>query len=169
MVTSSARIALLVLLIQLCAAASAFASRPANAAERDAVARGARQDPACVTVRVSDADPSWSLLYSNGAEGCAGANGAVALQLTTTGWKVRYEGSGFPFVCPVTPVPTPVARDLGICRPASKRVYVGRQGKLVYKPRRLQQGAHGFCDRLTWRGWGRATATATGVVDYADR
>lgn len=171
MVRSSMLLALVVVLLQAWASSPASASRGATDEERSAVALVARQDPACVTVRISDVDETWALLYAaaDPPPTCDGANGAVALHRTATGWKVRLEDAGFPFVCPLSRVPTPIARDFGLCRPPSVRVYVGRFGKLVYKPHRLQQGAHGFFDRLSWRHWGRARTSARGVVDYADR
>ena len=53
--------------------------------------------------------------------------------------------------------------------PESRRVYVGRISSLVYRPRTLNQGAHGFFEKLAWRGWGRAAARGRGKINYADR
>jgi len=50
----------------------------------------------------------------------------------------------------------------------SRRVYVPRGLRLVYRPRLLVHGAHSELRDLRWRRWGRKTTTARGVLDYSD-
>jgi hypothetical protein len=74
----------------------------------------------------------------------------------------------------VTDVPAAVAADLGACTAPSSagsgaRVYVPRGTRLVIRPRRLDHGAHSLLTGLRWSGWGEASATAKGTLDYEDR
>ena len=99
-------------------AAPAAADRPATPTEAAAIAGG---NPACTTVRVSTVDESWAIYYSSGNQNCAGANGVVTVHQVAGRWKVTHENSGYPFVCPIRGIPTAVARDLKLCRPATRR------------------------------------------------
>lgn len=104
-------------------------------------------------------------------EGCAGANGVFVLRLVNGQWQIQYEGPfdrGAP-CSNVSPVPERIGVDLDVCRALSKRVYIPRFDRLVYKPRLIVYGAHAGLRNLRWRAWGRKTAMARGVMDYSDR
>jgi hypothetical protein len=147
---------------------SAFASTPATTDQAAAVAAVDGNDPQCVTVRISSADESYAELYDAGNPDCTQVgDGAVVYHLAGGAWKVAWEGSGPPS-CPHE-LPQAVAIDFKICTGPSKRVYVARDGKLVYKPRALIQGAHGEYINLRWTGWGTAKAVAHGLFFYEDR
>ena len=47
-------------------------------------------------------------------------------------------------------------------------MYVPRGVRLVYKPRTLDLGSHSLLQGLRWRRWGSSSASARGVLDYAD-
>jgi hypothetical protein len=61
-----------------------------------------------------------------------------------------------------------LALTAGPAAAQSKHVYVPRGTKVVIKPRTLGLGAHSILENLRWKRWGRASTTATGILDYSD-
>ena len=113
----------------------------------------------------------WARVLPTQGDGCAPADDLVVLRLIEGNWTPRYQGP----IDPQAPCaqddgfPSAVGVDLGICRALSKRVYIPRFDRVVYKPRLIVYGAHAGLRNLRWRRWGRSVATARGVMDYADR
>ena len=160
-------LALIVLIVLAVVATSAPASRPASSQEAAEVAAAAKSDPQCVTVRISTQDESYAELYSAQNPDCTDADGAEVLHRGSGGaWTVAYANSG-QVGCPKE-LPQAVAIDFKICSAPSKKVYVARDGRLVYKPKVLPNGAHSAFINLRWSGWGTATAVGRGTMDYQD-
>ena len=66
-------------------------------------------------------------------------------------------------------LPQAVSIDFRICSAPSRKVYVTRDGRLVYKPKVLPNGAHSGFFNLRWTGWGTANAVGRGTFLYEDR
>ncbi|WP_155891753.1 hypothetical protein [Conexibacter woesei] len=147
-------------------ATSALASRAATDQEAAAVAAAAHSDVQCVTVRISTKDESYAELYSAQNPDCTDADGAAVFHNAGGVWKSVYENSGQEG-CP-RELPQAVAIDFKICSAPSRKVYVARDGRLVYKPKTLPNGAHSGFIGMRWTGWNTATAVGRGTMDYQD-
>jgi hypothetical protein len=120
----TAAVVLLLLLLTLIPG-SASAHRRASKAERAAIlAAVVRQgqlsnaQAACQVVTISTVNrhyavTAWPKKLSSACKRVA-ANGMIIEHRTKRGWRLVTVGSSFR--CPVKGVPSPVARDLGVCR-----------------------------------------------------
>lgn len=150
------------------------ASRPATPAERAELAAAFGLAPECINATISTVDSQWAFFFPTNIPSCPAADGYVVLRHEVTGWQVQYEGSNIE-ACPAGPVPTPVARDLGLCRKPRTHIMCwpgGRNAerKLRRHPARcISLGpGQGFAQavnlaQLRWRGWGRRVARARGI------
>jgi len=158
------------------AAAPASAERAATPAEKAAIAEVIGMAPGCIEARISTADESWAEMWATNEPACPGADGAVILHGNVAdGYENVLEGSGFPWgLCPMEDVPTPVAIDLELCRDPLAATFILRGGRYVEQPSvlplpRVGKYAYGELRQARWRGWGRATATATGSLRLINR
>lgn len=104
--------------------AVALAHRPATASERAAVraatvrqhqlssAQATCQVVTISTVNDSYAELAWPQKLSSACRRVA-ANGVIIEHQTSRGWQLVTVGSTLQ--CPIKDLPTPVARDLGVC------------------------------------------------------
>lgn len=151
-----------------------IASRPATETERAELAAAFGVPPECIDATISTADQQWAFFFPTNIPSCPQANGYVVLRHEVTGWQVQYQGSAVE-ACPLGSVPTPVARDLGLCR--KPRTYImcqprGRFSERILRrhPARCNSLGPGQAlaqavnlARLRWRGWGRRVARARGI------
>jgi hypothetical protein len=105
--------------------ASALAHAPASKTVRTAVLAAAvhqgevsSTQAACLNTTVSTANSSYVALSwpAKLTKACAAvaANGTIVEHGKGNSWQVVAAGSSF--ACPISTVPTPVARDLGVCQ-----------------------------------------------------
>jgi hypothetical protein len=154
-------------------ATAAIGVRPATEQETGALAPAVGLPPGCIAAHVSTADESWAGVTDTNAAGCAQADGIVVLRLVGGTWMQVTAGSSFG-TCPVSGVPTPVAKDFKICRDPRTIILCANRTATE----RLPRVAPSRCDtlgprqsfsegsnlaRLRWSGWGHAVASATGV------
>ena len=152
---------------------AASGSRPATEQETASLASAVGLPPSCIAATISTADESWAGVTETNAAGCSPGNGIVVLQLENGTWTQVTAGSDFG-TCPVSKVPTPVAKDLGLCRDPRTIILCANKNASF----RLSRVAPSRCDTLgpqqsfneganlaglRWRGWGHTVATATGV------
>ena len=113
---------------------------------------------------MSTAQDGWAKVKVTNAAGCPQGDGIGIVYSGTNGWSLIYQGAddATGSCGDVTDVPAAVAADLGACRRRPSR---GRApactclgGRAAPPPRQLR-----------WSGWGGASATARGTLDYADR
>ncbi|MGH2861206.1 MAG: hypothetical protein ACRDLT_06815 [Solirubrobacteraceae bacterium] len=108
----------------LLAPGSAVAHRAAGRGARASILAAAvhqgeisRRQAACQVVMISTVNRSYAMLAwpAKLSEACLeiAANGVVIEHQTGSSWHVVIAGSSFQ--CPIEAVPTPVARDLGVC------------------------------------------------------
>lgn len=147
---------------------SAEAARPGTQAEVSAIAPQINVTPECADVTVSTLDGTWAVAGSTNASGCLQGNGFVIFRLEQGAWNLTYQSSGDQ--CPIKAVPIDISVDLGLCKPISKLAYFYNAWKerLVIKPKRLGQGAHGFYANVRWSKWSATEARASAKLDYAD-
>jgi hypothetical protein len=157
-------------------AGGAAASRGATPEEQADIGASLGIEPTCLTAVVSTAQDGWAKVKVTNAAGCPQGDGIGIVLSGMNGWSLIYQGAddATGSCADVTDVPAAVAADLGACRAPSGaapsgRVYVPRGTRLVSRPGRLDHGAHSLLTGLRWSGWGGASATARGTLDYADR
>ena len=172
------RTVLLMVVVGLCAltAEAAYGARAPTAAEKTAIltAFGSWSDESCYAIRVSTVDERWaSVTFAAARDGesvveyserCNPANGLAMMHLRSDGWKYETDAGTEMPACPLPGVPVEVGVDLDACLKA----HVVYGTSFLYRPRTLPVSAHAVLTRLRWRNWGKETATATGVYDYAD-
>jgi hypothetical protein len=154
-------------------AASASGARPATEQEAASLASAVGLPTICIAGTISTADESWAGVTETDAAGCSPGNGIDVLQLANGSWTQVTAGSDFG-TCPVSNVPTPVAKDLALCRDPQTIVLCANKNATYRLPRiapsrcdtlgpqqSFNEGAN--LARLRWKGWGRAVATTTGV------
>ena len=176
MVRRSLAAAAVAVTASLLLATGAAATRGATAEEHADIGASLGIDPACLTAVVSTAQDGWAKVKVTNAAGCPQGDGIGIVYSGTNGWSLIYQGAddATGSCGEVTDVPAAVAADLGACKAPtvagpSTRVYVPRGTRLVSRPGRLDHGAHSLLTGLRWSGWGGASATARGTLDYADR
>ncbi len=154
-------------------ASSASASRPATVEEQTAVSAVYEATPDCSKVIVSERNSRyarWDFLPGGACEPTS--NGFGITRRDDGGkWRDVYQASEGSDACPTTPLPTEVGVELRACSRPSRHIYITNllSQRALVKPRRLPHGAHSFLGPLRWRSWDRSVATASGVLDYADR
>jgi hypothetical protein len=168
----SGLLSITVLAAGLLGTTAAIADRPATPDEAARIVSGYDPDAdvACFATRVSTADATWALLSTarDAPSTCGGGDGFLVLHdAGVPGWEVVAETGGIE-PCPFKGVPDAVAKDLRICEPPSRKVFVARGSSLVFKPKMLIQGAHGAYVKLRWSHWGASTAVGRGTLDYSD-
>lgn len=154
-------------------ATAASGSRPATEQETASLASAVGLPPICIAATISTADESWAGVTDTNSAGCSPGNGIVVLKLENGTWAQITVGSDFG-TCPVSNVPAPVAKDLGLCRDPRTIILCANKNATF----RLPHVAPSRCDTLGpqqsfneganlaglhWRGWGHPVATATGV------
>ena len=97
------------------------AKRPATATERAELAAAVGLAPECIDAAISTVDPEWAFFSATNIASCPMADGFVVLRREVSGWQLQHQGNGIE-ACPVGQIPTPVARDLGLCR--APRTYI---------------------------------------------
>ena len=118
------RVCVALALFGLLIPASAVAHRSANRTERAAILAAvvhqgelSSGQAVCQTVIVSTVNQSYAALAwpAKLSRTClkVAANGVVIEHRGRSGWLLVAAGSSF--ACPIRSVPTPVARDLGLC------------------------------------------------------
>ena len=118
------RVGVTLALFGLLIPASAMAHRSANKNERATILAAAvhqgelsSRQALCQTVTVSTVNQSYAALTwpAKLSQTCVkvAANGTVIERRARSGWLLVAAGSSFE--CPIRAVPTPVARDLGVC------------------------------------------------------
>jgi hypothetical protein len=149
----------------------AAASRAPTHAERQSLAAAVGMPPSCIRVRISQrASVPWARVSPTNSRGCPGSNGVIVFQEgSTLTWRLAFQGPDDIRRCPIRGIPNAVSLDLNLCLAPSRRVFAISLFRLVWRPRMITYGAHAALTRLSWRGWGTRSATATGVIDYADR
>ncbi len=108
--------------------AAAQADRPATPAERATVAEAVGVPVECAVVRISTVRSTWARFTGTNEAQCPLGDGFVALQLRASTWEVATEGPLERAPCPFPGIPTPVAADLGICRPAPRGAHISCAG-----------------------------------------
>jgi hypothetical protein len=133
----------------------------------------------CVEATVSTVDETWALMSPVHSEACNTGDGVALLHRNVANrWEDVAEGSERDLgACEHLGVPLRVNADLGrrVCHP--RKTYVacrslGSSGTLRDRAAPSRCDTLGATDafaesanlaRLRWRGWGRTTATATGI------
>lgn len=121
---TTARVFLVLLVGVLLIPAAALAHQRATRAERVAILAAvvrqgelSRAQANCQVVTISTVNHNYAAVTwpSRLSHSClrVAANGVIVEHRTSRGWKFVTVGSSFQ--CPVRALPTPVARDLGIC------------------------------------------------------
>jgi hypothetical protein len=166
------RPALVAFALLLVVAGAATASRKPTGAEQRAIRRAfagfvsqpnspAAKDNRIVTIAVSSLDPRYAVARLDSKT--AGPSELV-LHRSGPGWWIV--GFGSSVGCNSAP-PT-VMRDLSVgCSPPSGVAWINNCGPLVSAPKELVLACgdgNYYLSNLTWHGWGKPTATATGLA-----
>jgi hypothetical protein len=163
---------LVLVAVMLLVAGSALASRKPTATENKDIRQAfagfvsqpnspSAKDNRIVTIAVSTLDPRYAVARLNSKT--AGPS-ELLLHRSGPGWWVV--GFGSSLGCDSAP-PT-VMRDLKVgCSPPNGVAWINNCGPLVSAPRELVLAcgdANYLLANLRWRGWGKPSATATGVA-----
>jgi hypothetical protein len=166
------RPALVAVLVLLVVAGAAVASRKPTSVEQKGIREAftffvqqknspAAKDNRIVTIAVSTLDPRYAVARLNSKS--AGPSELV-LHRSGPGWWIV--GFGSSVNCDAGP--PSVMRDLKVgCSPPNGVAWINNCGPLVSAPRELVLAcgdANYLLANLKWRGWGKPTATATGVA-----
>ena len=113
------------------------------------------------SIRVSTLDPRYAHVWFN-----SGSVGPSDLVLHRGGFGWREVGFGSSVNCDAAP--KSVMDDLRVgCTPPNGVAWIDNCGSLTSKPAELVLACgdgNYFLNKLTWRSWGKATATATGIA-----
>ena len=141
---------------------AAGASRPATDGERAALAQLSGINGACLDIAFSTVDPTYAAYGFTGAAGCPNKGNMVAVQGSSTGFKVVGFLTGGE-LCPLEGIPTPVALDLKVCKEPPPPTYLPDGKVLREQPTKLTlTKKRGSLSVLQWSSWGGPNAKARG-------
>lgn len=155
-------------LVSLIAPGVSSAARPPTEAERAGIAAALEIPTECVGGRVSTVDPAWAIFIGRRLASCPQGDGYIALRRRDDGIFVVAEQGAFEQPpCPRWrgPMPTRVARDLGLC--SKPRVFFN--GRVCFEPAVEPQRVTVFCadagvrfTQMRWTSWGAAQTRGRG-------
>lgn len=137
-------------------------------------ATGPPSDPACVRALVSTVDERWGAVFARGGGDCPELERTWVLQRDAPGtpgnrWRELRQAVRFGVCAQDLPgIPDAVGVDLGVCAPASRRVYAPAGTRFAFKPSRLPYSRNATVTGLRWPSWGGKTATGRGTLVYRD-